>query len=228
MSPGVIPSRLRDSNPRPTHYETVSVRAAWCLVVPPSDVSPDQSTCGWLVCAPSYYVVQRRPATGWPPVGPPMTTTRGATRVVGLPQCLLRLTRYLRIAPTSVSPTSVPTVVGRRTSLGSGHRPAGSRPPTTQHHRRFLPAPGSGQGFVLQPHRHRAWKPAPLALGLVRPGHRWSNARTLVTVRDAAPVRWHCPECRATREGCQWTPTADVSVTFRPAMRWSARHVHLS
>jgi len=62
-------SRLRDSNPRPTHYETVSVRAAWCLVVLLSDVLPDQSTCDWLVCARWYDVVQRRPATGWPPEG---------------------------------------------------------------------------------------------------------------------------------------------------------------
>jgi hypothetical protein len=53
----------------PTHYETVSDRAAWCLVVLLSDVLPDQSTCGWLDCATSYYVVQRHPATGWPPEG---------------------------------------------------------------------------------------------------------------------------------------------------------------
>jgi hypothetical protein len=34
-----------------------------------SDVLPDQNTFGWLDCATSYYIVQRRPATGWPPEG---------------------------------------------------------------------------------------------------------------------------------------------------------------
>ncbi len=80
-------SRLRDSNPRPTHYETVSVRVAWCRVVLPSDVLPDQSTCDWLTCTASYCVVQRRPATGWLP-GP---SGGQLIRVVGLQQILLRV-----------------------------------------------------------------------------------------------------------------------------------------
>ncbi len=44
-------SRLRDSNPRPTHYETVSVRVASCRAVMPNDVLPDQSTCNMLTRA---------------------------------------------------------------------------------------------------------------------------------------------------------------------------------
>lgn len=43
VSPGVSRSRLRDSNPRPTHYETMSDHVAWCLAVLRGDVFPDQS-----------------------------------------------------------------------------------------------------------------------------------------------------------------------------------------
>lgn len=39
-----------NTNPEPTHYETVSDHATWCLAVLQSDVLPDQSMRGWLVC----------------------------------------------------------------------------------------------------------------------------------------------------------------------------------
>jgi hypothetical protein len=48
---------------KPTHYETVSVRAEWCLVVLLSDVFPDQSTFGWL---PVPLGGRRSPAHSWP------------------------------------------------------------------------------------------------------------------------------------------------------------------
>jgi hypothetical protein len=75
VSPGVFRSRLRDSNPRPTHDETVRVRVVWCPVVLSGAVLPDQSMYSWLTDTASYCTVQRRQATGWPPGGFRATST---------------------------------------------------------------------------------------------------------------------------------------------------------
>lgn len=71
---------------RPTHYETVSGHVAGYRVMPPSDVVPDQSTCGRLPPATSRCPVQRRPATERPPDRGIPKQRVSDRRVVGLGQ----------------------------------------------------------------------------------------------------------------------------------------------
>ncbi len=50
---GVQMSRLRDSNPRPTHYEGPQDHPEWCWTVPPNPVSPDQRLATLIGVTPS-------------------------------------------------------------------------------------------------------------------------------------------------------------------------------
>ncbi|MDH6608286.1 hypothetical protein M2164_003921 [Streptomyces sp. SAI-208] len=67
QTPGRIPdlgfrwSRLRDSNPRPTHYEPDRDRAGLFSAVVPDPVFPDQSTCRGPAAPTPCCTVQRRP-----------------------------------------------------------------------------------------------------------------------------------------------------------------------
>ena len=94
-------SRLRDSNPRPTHYETTSDRVARCPAVLRSDVAADQSTCNGLTPTARCCTVQRRPATGRPPralwpraLPPPPARHTGCGRPTGPGGFTLRRAAY--------------------------------------------------------------------------------------------------------------------------------------
>jgi hypothetical protein len=102
----------------------VSVRAAWCLVMLLSDVLPDQSTCGWLDCATSYYVVQRYPATGWPPGHAPLAARTRDTGVVGFPQTFLGAVTTPQRITVGVGLTRV-WITFRIPTRRRGHAPAG-------------------------------------------------------------------------------------------------------
>ena len=85
---GVSLSPLSDSNRRPTHYKTTRDQ-------------PDQSRYGWLSCADSSHVVQRRPATGRPPraalsraLPPSRARHTGCGSPTSLGGCALRRSTY--------------------------------------------------------------------------------------------------------------------------------------
>jgi hypothetical protein len=119
---GGVVGRLRDSNPRPTHYETMSDHVAWCRVVPPRDVLPDQSMCGLLSRVASCCTIQRRPATGWPPEAAPLGTRGGIRPVVDLPQGLRQAT-ILPARPIPARASQAP----RRFPAGSPSGPSARR-----------------------------------------------------------------------------------------------------
>ncbi|AZK95605.1 hypothetical protein B7R87_18390 [Streptomyces tsukubensis] len=52
VSPEVLQSRLRDSNPRPTHYEGPQDHRCWCWAVPQNPVSPCQGRSTAMVMTP--------------------------------------------------------------------------------------------------------------------------------------------------------------------------------
>ena len=70
-------SRLRDSNPRPTHYEYASDHAASFQLVPLSAVLPDQVACHRLSRGAPYRPVQRRPRSPCAPLQSFGTSAKG-------------------------------------------------------------------------------------------------------------------------------------------------------
>jgi len=137
VSPGVFRSRLRDSNPRPTHYEYASDHVAWCLLVLSAAVLPDQSACGRLAYATAYYLVQRRPATGRPPRAMRDTNTsrwtpcRGPTKQIGEPRAALPYRSCLRWQQQGPLPVGLLS----RASVPSADAPLPSPSSAGAHHR---------------------------------------------------------------------------------------------
>ena len=111
---GVVERRgfLRDSNPRPMHYETISDHVAWCCVVPCSGVFPVQSTFGRLTGTTPCCTVQRRLSTGCPPEVDPSPHARPSARQTPTPPGLSEIA-----CPT-------PTNAASANSHRQGARPA--------------------------------------------------------------------------------------------------------
>lgn len=107
-------SRLRDSNPRPTHYETMGVRDAWVRLMLGSAVSPDQDACRQFRNDTLCYLVQRRPAALWPHTATPSGVRAARLRLVETYRVTTTATaECARLLDLAILRERAPDVVGR-------------------------------------------------------------------------------------------------------------------